>query len=126
MADRTLKRIVVASLLLSVLLTLASCGGSKSKHTWGDYPFTAEYTAFKESYDKTRITITLDFGKNGIPKNTLDKFLKEDRINLADIDPSPTYLYSQTKDGNVKSVNLLFSMEPGYQFQESDLVIKDD
>ena len=126
MANKTLKQIVVITLLFSILFTLASCGGEKQKHTWGSHQFTAEYQKKRDNYEYTGVDITLKFGNEGISKDVLDAYLGDAKITLAGKEPTSSYLYTKTNDGKMKTVQISFIMEKGYEYKDTDLVVIDD
>ncbi|MBE7069106.1 MAG: hypothetical protein E7386_01190 [Ruminococcaceae bacterium] len=125
---QSVKRAICVTLMLTMLLALAACGGPKKdvkKYYWGGYQFTVRKTEINDS--GSLVTVVLEWDKNGIPKSLMEENIKNGNVLFYGKKPMNSYLYKKNKDGNVTQVNLNFGMskEKDYVFNEADLEIKE-
>ena len=121
---RTMKKIIAAFLLLSVVFAIAACGGTGQKYSWGDYEFTVRYARGTDNYDSKTMMLKLSFGSDGIPQSIFEENLENGKILFDGKEPSQVYLYQQNSNGRITSAEISFTMPKGYEFDQSTITVR--
>ncbi|MBO7449089.1 MAG: hypothetical protein J6U54_01860 [Clostridiales bacterium] len=126
---RTKSKIVAITLIISIVLTLAACGGKKDlpKYSIGKYEFTVELEKCEESTtgERQSVQLLLTMENEGMPKDFFDKKMEEGVFLLDGKTPSPFYTYSKDKQDNITAVKVTFIMPLGYEFDFNDITIEE-
>ena len=126
---RTKSKIVAIALIISIVLTLAACGGKKDlpKYSIGKYEFTVELKKCEVSTTGERQTVQLllTMENEGMPKDFFDKKMEEGVFLLDGKTPSPFYNYTKDKKDNIATVYVTFIMPLGYEYDVNDITVKE-
>ena len=145
---KSMKRILLVILAVSLLLALASCGGTgdqaagtsggKAKsYTWGGASFTVKGIRVVEgdegSTEGKKIAVTIDLGKDQLAQSVLKKNVSAGKLLLAGKKPSnyDFHIGSQVFGASGLEVKitgetvLYFDMDADYEINEADLVIEE-
>ncbi len=143
---KTMKKILLVILAVSLLTVLSSCGGtgdradgtsgSKAKsYTWGGASFTVKGIKAVEddpgSAEGKKVAVTIDLGKDQLAQSVLKKNISAGKLLLAGKKPSnyDYHIGSQVFGASGFEVKitgetvLYFDMDADYEINEADLVI---